>query len=401
MKRWWLNRVSNKLMRRRFLGCVFSEKNNIVYVKKIVIKGALLQEGDIIRRISNVDIHSKKQLDFELKKNRENAYTMIYFIRDGLLKKKICKLFLVPFEKNNLFNITYDYILYHSLKFRIITTGKRTGNTAILLLQGIDCSSIDRPFEIKNTYRDIMYNLTGEDGNFSTVRVDLFGNGDSEGANCADYSFNDILDLYDATIKKLAINNQSIVLFGYSMGGIMAPILAQRNPRTVKSIIIFDTLLSKLDDYLIRNRIRQALLQGKSKKEIVEDSLLFLPFIDSLLYAPETLSDILKQQPLFCKYTCDGYFHGHNELYYRQINELCPIKEFPSIPILFLVGKNDYAISYDDYLQTCREIKSYKGSRYKVATFNMDHSFFDSNGVVCQEAILGMKDFIKSQVFQQ
>ena len=73
MKRWWLNRVSNKLMRRRFLGCVFSEKNNIVYVKKIVIKGALLQEGDIIRRISNVDIHSKKQLDFELKKNRENA----------------------------------------------------------------------------------------------------------------------------------------------------------------------------------------------------------------------------------------------------------------------------------------------------------------------------------------
>ena len=76
-----------------------------------------------------------------------------------------------------------------------------------------------------------------------TVRVELFGNGDSDGYKCGKYGFNDIIDLYDAAMHHVVASGKKLILFGYSIGALMVPSLVNRNRESVLAAIIFDTMI--------------------------------------------------------------------------------------------------------------------------------------------------------------
>ena len=107
------------------------------------------------------------------------------------------------------------------------------------------------------------------DTSILSVRVELFGNGDSDGYKCGKYGFNDIIDLYDAAMHHVVASGKKLILFGYSIGALMVPSLVNRNRESVLSAIVFDTMIFGPKDYFVKNKIRQDILRGIPKDKIM------------------------------------------------------------------------------------------------------------------------------------
>ena len=124
-----------------------------------------------------------------------------------------------------------------------------------------------------------------------TVRVELFGNGDSDGYKCGKYGFNDIIDLYDAAMHHVVASGKKLILFGYSIGALMVPSLVNRNRESVLAAIIFDTMIFGPKDYFVKNKIRQDILRGIPKDKIMYNARTFDSFIEIVLDGKHSILD--------------------------------------------------------------------------------------------------------------
>lgn len=100
----------------------------------------------------------------------------------------------------------------------------------VFFLQGGGCSSIDVPFAPANVWPLALINAIATRG-FVTMRVDKPGAGESEGPPCAEGGFREELAGYRAALRALlanpAVDPHRIFLFGDSLGGFIAPLLAK------------------------------------------------------------------------------------------------------------------------------------------------------------------------------
>jgi dienelactone hydrolase len=99
-----------------------------------------------------------------------------------------------------------------------------------LFLQGGGCNSIDVPSAPPNIWPMSLLAAMAARG-FVTMRVDKPGAGESEGPPCAESGFREELAGYRAALHALvanpAVDPARVFLFGDSLGGFMAPLLAR------------------------------------------------------------------------------------------------------------------------------------------------------------------------------
>jgi alpha-beta hydrolase superfamily lysophospholipase len=100
---------------------------------------------------------------------------------------------------------------------------------AVLVLQGGGCSSVDVPQAGSAGPNAFVHALAA--AGFVTMRVDKPGTGDSEGPPCPEIGYREELAGYRAALRELvghsAVDPDSVFLFGFSLGGFFAPIIAQ------------------------------------------------------------------------------------------------------------------------------------------------------------------------------
>lgn len=388
--------MTDRLRRCCFLGCSFVKREEGIFVNQIYNNKSLLKKGDQIVKIQEYLVDDLEQIERALKHFWVDDMVRIEIYRNSYRYIINSPLFEYPKENSDEFQVKYDSFEYKNLKIRLILTYKCERNKELLLLlQGIDCRKVDLPFSASNIYKNVIYRLSAK--GISTARVELFGNGDSEGEPCSQYGFNEIVDLYQVAIQHLHNNGWKINLFGYSIGGVIAPILANRNKNIIQSLIVFDTLAGNMREYLIRNKIRQSLLRGEDKKGIKKNIEKYSAFTYKLFNEKKSIGEILRDDSTYSIYTKNNLFIGHCSLYFQELGEIDCREEWDKVsqPILFLIGKRDYVIDYNEYMELCIKLCKHNSLKRKMLIYEVDHSLCDKNGLFCGRVIENMEKFLE------
>jgi pimeloyl-ACP methyl ester carboxylesterase len=184
---------------------------------------------------------------------------------------------------------------------RTITTTPKQAITekrpVFVYLQGIYCASIDRPGQTSAPDTRLVHALANE--GFITLRVDKAGLGDSQGPACGELDFTSELTAYIEAIRQVktleGVDPDRVYIFGHSMGGIFAPLIAQATP--IRGIIAYGTTSRTWLEYTLENTRRQLLLSGLNEEQVTDSVLMTSRIFAPVLIDKQTPGDVWKEHP--------------------------------------------------------------------------------------------------------
>ncbi|MEL6650651.1 MAG: PDZ domain-containing protein [Bacteroidota bacterium] len=281
--------LGQELNRRAFLGVQLSslsdsaaKANNIPKGNGVLIlqvfpassaSAADLRKGDIILAVDQAVVRGVAGFLGQIKAYEAGDNANLQIMRTG--QKQTLDLVLKPMsgEEYDNASVQYDAVKGPSGLLRtILTLPEGAKNPPVLyIIQGIDCGSIDIAFQPSSSYRRLI-DACHEAG-IATFRVEKSGVGDSKGTACRDCDFMEDAEGFLAGLKQLkkdkTIDAEQIYLLGISMGGVWAPWMASQ--KSVAGIIAYGTIGRPLNEYLLENSRRQAILRGTDFVDIEED----------------------------------------------------------------------------------------------------------------------------------
>lgn len=141
-----------------------------------------------------------------------------------------------------------------------------------LHLAGLGHGSCELPADSRDPRRKLIEGLTSL--GLATMRVERSGTGDSEGPPAAEIDLFTEVDAYRAALDSLEAHPDisGVVLFGQSVGGMIAPLLAGEESK-LQSMIVFGTSARKWTDCIVRGTRRQRLLAGAMEGQELDDHI--------------------------------------------------------------------------------------------------------------------------------
>lgn len=342
--------------------------------------------NDIIVQIDKYLADDFKNISYLIRQIKTKT-VLIKIIRNDNLLTKLVVLEKKPLETSLNFDIDYSSFQVGGYNVRtIITTPKQSGSKSqqfpvILFIQGIKCDSIDYPFNNNHPYKKLLYEFT--ELGYITVRIERFGSGDSEGPYPEDMTFSEELKLFDEAITYASqidyVDSSRIYLFGYSMGGFIAPIIASNHLHDIKGIIVFGTFFSKFSEYCIKNLIRQHRLKGLDKVTIQDQVLELSDLLNLLLNKKYTPNQIIRKKPSYEKFfSYEKYIFGHNYTYFQELEDIVIANYWNkiNISVIIIAGKNDFVIDYQDHINLFKFLyNKNRNKSIRMLTPNVDHNF--------------------------
>jgi hypothetical protein len=189
-----------------------------------------VEAGDHISHIGSHALGSLRELALALREAGSHASIEMRFVRGEEQRAAIVA--VQPCARESLpgQEILYEQIDRPGARLRRITTrpSDREARGAILFVQGIACESVDYAGLSEEPIAQLVHGWA--QAGYVTMRVDKRGVGDSEGPSCALGDFDTELADHRAALDALATDPRfgglPLYLFGHSIGGMVAPILA-------------------------------------------------------------------------------------------------------------------------------------------------------------------------------
>jgi dienelactone hydrolase len=181
--------------------------------------------------------------------------------------------------------VSYDEVAYEGNTLRsILVTPKHKSNPPVIyFLQGYTCGSVETVSD-DGPMKKLL--LDWVNAGFAVYRVEKPGVGDSKSERpCSEIDFEEELMAfkqgYADLLKKQTVDTDNIFMFGHSMGGVIAPLLADvKSPR---GIITYGTVGKNWYDYMVDLYTIQPRYFGVSEAQIKENNKVNLKFNDDLL----------------------------------------------------------------------------------------------------------------------
>ena len=226
-----------------------------------------LQMGDDLIAINGVRVLSLAQLRMLAAKVAPRSTCIVRVLRGGELLDIALPVQTMPLETLSAGRIELDQLdwLYKSDSFRlraIWTQPAQPKNIAVWLLPSAAWITQESPLDpLEPTFQLIDY-FTSH--GISTLRIDRSGLGDSEGPHPSAVDLNAELSMWQAGLRYFLSRSagQRRCLFGRSLGGILAPLVAKQQP--IDAICVWGTSSLNWHEASLESVRHQRILHGQS-----------------------------------------------------------------------------------------------------------------------------------------
>ena len=350
------------------------------FIKKVIEGSAAEKSGfavnDVLVSMDGKNINNTNDFLQLLKKHHGGDKVKISFYRKSKLQETTVNLLPKKMETSDDFDIIYSSVVSGSNQLRTIITKPKGGSIypAVLLVGGVGCYSIDN-ISIPEIMSIKMWVDSLTKNGFVTIRVEKTGIGDSKGIPCNACDFNTEKQSYLDGLKQLKslpyVDKEKIFIAGFSIGGVIAPLLAQQEP--VKGIIVYGTVGRNWLEYELENSFRQAMLD-----EVPADSLDLFMRAEYIrlygLYVEKKLPEqIIKEHPE----TAAHLFNYPMKIeYFQQVADI-NIRELwmkTKAKVLAMHGTSDFVSSAAEHKLIAETVNHYHpGNATYTEIANSDH----------------------------
>lgn len=359
----------NTLARRGFLGASLDVDGGAadrgVRVREIFpdssAQAAGLQPEDVLLRLNEQTLEGPGRLAAavqEIGRVRGGQVLDATILRDDAELSVPVTLRSLPEESSPNYDTVYDAVDVDGVQHRVVLTMPRGEgpHPAMFFIQGLGCSSVEYPLQPMNPIRQLIDGVTRAD--FATLRVEKSGCGDSQGPPCEEIDLQTELKAYraalDYAIARDGIDASRVYLFGHSMGGVFAPLLAAERP--VAGIIVYGTIGVPLGQYFLENDARQMPMQGYTGGALERQLELAAEFVRLFVDERLTPAQVVERAPelrgfMRFRQADDTHIFYRHYTFWQQLAELkLPLPwEQVNTRVLALWGTSDVAATRGDH----------------------------------------------------
>ena len=248
--------------------------------------------------------------------------------------------------------ITNDY----GIRQRVIITRPENvlaPQAAILLLQGLSCSSIEINPDRINPWTRLIREIVTK-SNKVVLRVEKPGLGDSEG-NCSQTDFNTELNGYHTAAELLKslpyVDPNRIVVYGNSMGSALAPHFANRFGFT--AVISDGTYVKTWYEHMLEIERRILAFKGFSQQQISQKmNQSYIPLYHGMLIKRQSYQAVINDYPAIAADNYHGpeHMYGRPMQFYQQLQRFDVAGEWEQlqVPARIRWGTKDWIMSEAD-----------------------------------------------------
>lgn len=353
--------VLGDLPRRAWLGTQLAPGPDGPTVAAILEGGAAgLREGDVLRSLEGASLIGPGAVAAALAGRHGGQTVRVGILRDGAEQEVDVTLKPFPFEQSDEFDVIYDVVENGDVRMRSVITKPKGGPArlpAVLFVQGLQCAPPDQPLGEPGPVLQLIHEMTR--AGYAVMRVEKPGSGDATGTPCADIDFTTEVDGFRAALAKLLrtefVDPEQVFLFGHSMGGIEAPILAAETP--VKGVMVFGTGVLPWAEYLVENERRQTRLDPSADLVQLEARCrLLADFLHEVFRKGRPIPEVVAERPDF-RPIADEYWpdgersFGRHLRFFRELDATSHAEVWAkvAVPVLAVWGDLDYTTCEDDH----------------------------------------------------
>lgn len=337
---------------------------------------------DVIIEVNNRKIITQEDMSYTFSSIRSGELTTVKIIRGNKMFEVSVELPPYSLEEHKGIETIYGHIVNDSgMRQRTIITKPHKKNKlpAIMLLQGLSCSSIEKYSEKSNNWIRLINDLVEKSG-MVVMRVEKPGVGDSEG-DCGEVDFETELSGYAGAIEKLKslpyVDSSKVIIYGNSMGSMLAPYFAKKF--NLAGIISDGTFFKSWYEHMLEIERRILEIEGKTQSEIYTlINTVYIPLYYEMLIKKRTFEEILKEYPTYKAYHRQGLNHmyGRSMKYYHQLQDFNIGEAWSelTIPVRIRWGTNDWIMSEFDNDMIQKVILNSGNSNIEVFKYDgLDH----------------------------
>lgn len=381
-----LAQKNSDLKRRAFWGVSCTYSNTGLKVTKTTpgssFHKARVFKDDIIMSVDKKNITSNEQFTNFLKNKYEGDVLSLELLRNNDTKKITVIADPYPYETEDGVSFEYGSFTTSSgdhLRTIVSRPSKINGKlTAILFVQWLSCDHV----EAQPTFMDGNVRLIHElsKAGYLVMRTDKPGVGDSQGTPCNEYGFNYELQIHKEALQELRkredIDLNSIIIMGSSMGGTMAPMIAQG--QNVKGLIVTGCYYKTWYEHMLEIERRISYLEGDRPSTTYEKMKKWSKFYSLYLNDKIAPGTIIAQYPEFKDLWQDEPEHqyGRSVTYYMEAMEhnVADYWSKINVPVLVIYGEYDWIMSRQDHQMIVRAMNDkVEGLGTYIEIPKMDH----------------------------